>query len=46
MDNGHYEPDAAKWSITPNNMQEDILPDAGWTPVEWVKGVPQDMSEY
>ena len=53
MDNGRYEPDAAKWSITPNNMQEDILPDCQkadanprWKPQEWVKGVAQDMSEY
>lgn len=49
-----YPLGTSKWSITPNNMQEDILPDCQsstdednhWTPVEWVKGVPQDMSQY
>lgn len=41
-----YPLSTAKWSITPNNMQEDILPDTDWEPVEWVKGIPQDMSEY
>ena len=54
MDNGRYEPDAAKWSITPNSMVEDILPDCQnaedeanrWVPQEWVKGIPQDMTEY
>ena len=54
MDNGRYEPTAANWSITPNNMQEDILPDCQnatdpdkrWVPQEWVKGIPQDSTLY
>lgn len=44
----------SKWSITPNNLQEDILPDCQnsedpanlWIPQEWVNGIDQDMSEY
>ena len=44
----------SKWSVTPNNLQEDILPDCQnaedeanrWVPQEWVNGVPQDMSDY
>ena len=44
----------SKWSITPNNLQEDILPDCQnsedpanlWIPQEWVNGIDQDMSDY
>ncbi len=44
----------SKWSVTPNNLQEDILPDCQnaedeanrWVPQEWVNGVQQDMSDY
>ncbi|MBR2167193.1 MAG: hypothetical protein IJ920_02540 [Paludibacteraceae bacterium] len=54
MDNGRYEPDEKNWSITPNNMVEDILPDCQkatdpdkrWKPQEWVKGIPQDTIGY
>ena len=42
-----------KWSITPSNLKEDILPDCQkasgdkrWVPQEWIKGVPQDQSIY
>lgn len=42
-----------KWSITPSNLTEDILPDCQkasgdkrWVPQEWIKGVPQDQSIY
>ena len=44
----------SKWSITPNNLQEDILPDCQnsedpanlWIPQEWGNGIDQDMSDY
>ena len=43
-----------KWSITPSNMVDDILPDCQkatdadkrWKPQEWINGVPQDQSIY
>lgn len=50
----NYPLSTAKWSVAPNNLQEDILPDCQnaedeakrWVPQEWVNGVPQDMSDY
>ncbi len=44
----------SKWSLTPNNLVEDILPDCQkaedeanrWVPQEWVNGIKQDMSDY
>lgn len=51
FDNGGYEPDETKWSITPCNMA-DILPECQavganpqWIPVEWKKGTPQPADE-
>ena len=43
-----------KWSVTPSNLTEDILPDCQnatdadkrWKPQEWINGVPQDQSIY
>ena len=47
FDNGGYAPDATKWSITPNNMDE-ILPECQqedasprWIPKEWKHGTAQ-----
>ena len=43
-----------KWSVTPSNLTDDILPDCQkatdankrWKPQEWINGVPQDQSIY
>lgn len=47
MDNGGYDPDDTKWSITPCNLG-DILPECQkedasprWIPTEWKLGTPQ-----
>lgn len=47
FDNGGYAPDATKWAITPNNL-DDILPECQkedasprWIPQEWKHGTAQ-----